>query len=206
MSFPTSTRSKAASLSPFAGRGTALRQRRRVRGRVHRILLFLAAILCLVLAGIGCTRSAGVAPRAAPEFVGTGAWFNSPPLTMAGLRGKVVLVEFWTYGCINCLHVTPHVKRWHADYAKHGLVVVGVHTPEFDEEYDPARVKAAVNRLGITYPVVLDNGYKTWDAYRNRFWPALYLIDRKGNVVYRHYGEGNYDITDAEIRRLLASP
>lgn len=166
-----------------------------------------AAALLLCGAGAGCAPGAGAAPsRSAPEFVGTGAWFNTSPLTMADLRGKVVLVEFWTYGCINCLHVLPELKRWHAQYARQGLVVVGVHTPESDEEYDPVKVKAAVDRLGITYPVVLDNGYKTWDAYRNQYWPALYLVDRKGNVVYRHYGEGDYDATEGEIRRLLADP
>ena len=173
----------------------------------RRTLYVLAAALFFCLAGIGCTQGAGAAPsKPAPEFVGTGAWFNTPPLTMAALRGKVVLVEFWTYECINCLHVLPSLKRWHAEYAKQGLVIVGVHTPELDEEYDPAGVKAAVDRLGITYPVVLDNGYKTWDAYRNQYWPALYLVDRNGNVVYRHYGEGDYDATEGEIRRLLARP
>lgn len=173
----------------------------------RRTLHVLATALCVCLAGIGCTPGAGAAPpRPAPEFVGTGAWFNSPPLAMADLRGKVVLAEFWTYGCINCLHVLPHIGRWHAAYAKQGLVVVGVHTPELDEEYDPARVKEAIDRLGIAYPVVLDNGHRTWDAYRNQYWPALYLVDREGNVVYRHYGEGDYEATEGEIRRLLESP
>jgi thiol-disulfide isomerase/thioredoxin len=167
----------------------------------------LVASLCLLVAGVGCTPAAGVEPaRPAPEFAGTGQWFNSAPRTMAGLRGKVVLVEFWTYTCINCLHVLPHVKQWHADYARKGLVVVGVHTPEFDEEHDPANVRAAIDRLGVRYPVVQDNDYRTWDAWGNRFWPAVYLIDRTGKVVYRHYGEGDYDLTEARIQQLLASP
>ena len=166
-----------------------------------------AASLCLIVAGVGCTPEAGARPPApAPEFVGTGQWFNSPPLTMAGLRGKAVLVEFWTYTCINCLHVMPQVRQWHARYAKDGLVVVGVHTPEFDEEHVAANVEAAIGRYDIRYPVVQDNDYKTWDAWQNRFWPALYLVDRGGNVVYRHYGEGGYAQTEARIQSLLASP
>lgn len=177
------------------------------RSAARRTMHAVAVALCLAFVSGGCTAGAGaMSARPAPEFVGTGAWINSPPLKMAGLRGKVVLVEFWTFGCINCLHVTPHLKQWHARYAKQGLVIVGVHTPELDEEYAPANVKAAVDRLGIEYPVVLDNGYRTWDAYRNKYWPALYLVDRDGNVVYRHYGEGDYDATEGEIRRLLASP
>jgi thiol-disulfide isomerase/thioredoxin len=172
-----------------------------------RSLRVLAAASCLAAALAGCQAGAGVAhPRPAPEFSGTGAWFNSPPLSVAGLRGKVVLVEFWTYACINCLHVTPQLERWHARYAEQGLMIVGVHTPELDEERIPSNVEAAIERLGIEYPVVLDNSYKTWNAYRNQYWPALYLVDREGNVVYRHYGEGDYDVTEREIRRLLASP
>jgi thiol-disulfide isomerase/thioredoxin len=177
------------------------------RSAARRTLQLLTAALCLAVASAGCTAGTGAMPaRPAPEFVGTGAWFNSPPLKMAGLRGKVVLVEFWTFACINCLHVTPHLKQWHARYASQGLVIVGVHTPELDEEYAPENVEAAVRRLGIGYPVVLDNAYRTWNAYRNQYWPALYLVDREGNVVYRHYGEGDYDATEGEIRRLLARP
>ena len=173
----------------------------------RRSLRVLAAAFCLAAVVAGCSGSVVAGPsRPAPEFIGTGAWFNSPPLSMAGLRGKVVLIEFWTYACINCLHVTPQLKRWHTRYAEQGLVIVGVHTPELDEERIPSNVEAAIERLGIDYPVVLDNGYKTWNAYRNQYWPALYLVDREGNVVYRHYGEGDYDVTEREIRRLLASP
>ncbi|MDQ0009529.1 thiol-disulfide isomerase/thioredoxin [Luteibacter jiangsuensis] len=145
--------------------------------------------------------SAAKAP--APDFAGIDHWFNSQPLTIAGLRGKVVLVEFWTHECINCLHVLPHTKALYDKYAKDGLVVVGVHTPEYDEERDPANVKAAIARYGITWPVAMDNGYQTWNAYGNRFWPALYLIDRDGRVVYSHFGEGNYDETEVRVRQLL---
>ena len=165
--------------------------------------------LCLSIAGVGCSPGANAgqvpAPAPAPEFTGIERWFNSPPLTMAGLKGKVVLVEFWTYECINCIHVMPHVKQWHQRYHDQGLVVVGVHTPEYDEERIAANVKAAIGRFGIQYPVAQDNGYRTWDAYGNRFWPAMYLVDRDGKIVYRHYGEGDYDVTEARIRELLSA-
>lgn len=170
----------------------------------------IIAALCLCIAGVGCSPGANVgqapAPAPAPEFTGIERWFNSPALTMAGLKGRVVLVEFWTYGCINCARVMPHVKQWHQRYHDQGLVVVGVHTPEYNEERSVASVKAAIRRFGIEYPVAQDNGYRTWDAYGNRFWPALYLVDRDGKVVYRHYGEGDYDVTEARIRQLLSAP
>lgn len=165
----------------------------------------IVTALCLCLAATGCAQSAGqpARPEPAPEFVGAGKWLNSPPLTIAGLKGKVVLVEFWTFECINCLHVMPHVIDWHRKYRDQGLVVVGVHTPEFAEEADATNVAAAVQRFGIEYPVVQDNDYRTWNAYANRFWPAIYLIDRDGAIVYRHYGEGAYDATEDRIRALL---
>jgi thiol-disulfide isomerase/thioredoxin len=144
-----------------------------------------------------------VTARPAPEFVGAGRWFNSPPLTMSALRGKVVLVEFWTRECINCVHVLPHTKALYDRYRKDGLVVIGVHTPEFDEERDPAGVEAAIRQFGIDWPVVTDNGYGTWNAFGNGFWPALYLIDRDGRIVYRHVGEGGYDATEQRVRQLL---
>ncbi|UHQ21423.1 thioredoxin family protein [Lysobacter sp. 5GHs7-4] len=170
----------------------------------------IIAALCLCLAGAACSPGANATQAqaqtvSAPEFVGIDRWFNSAPLTMAGLKGQVVLVEFWTYSCINCIHVLPHVKQWHQRYRDQGLVVVGVHTPEYDEEHGAAGVQAAMKRYGIEYPVAQDNGYATWNAYGNRFWPALYLIDREGRVVYRHYGEGAYEATEARIRQLLAA-
>jgi len=172
----------------------------------------VAAALSLGLAlvaawpsGWGAARAGdSSAAPAAPEFTGIDRWYNSPPLTMAGLRGKVVLVEFWTHECINCLHVLPHTKALYDAYAKQGLVIVGVHTPEFDEERDPARLAAAIRRYGITWPVATDNELGTWNAWGNQFWPALYLIDRDGRVVYRHFGEGNYEETEQRIRQLLA--
>jgi cytochrome c biogenesis protein CcdA/thiol-disulfide isomerase/thioredoxin len=140
---------------------------------------------------------------AAPALHPDGAWINSQPLTIAGLRGKVVLVDFWTYSCINCLRTLPHLKAWYAAYRDKGLVILGVHTPEFAFEHVASNVRAAVKRLGIEYPVAQDNDYKTWDAYANRYWPAEYLIDRDGHVRHTHFGEGEYGQTERLIRRLL---
>ena len=139
----------------------------------------------------------------APDFAGANQWFNSPPLTMQSLRGKVVLVEFWTRECINCVHVLPHTKALYDRYAADGLVVVGVHTPEYDEERDAHALKDAIGALDIKYPVAMDNDYRIWNAWGNRYWPAIYLIDREGHVVYRHVGEGDYDRTEERIRQLL---
>jgi cytochrome c biogenesis protein CcdA/thiol-disulfide isomerase/thioredoxin len=139
----------------------------------------------------------------APELAGLSDWINSKPLTLEKLRGKVVLVDFWTYSCINCLRTLPHVKAWYRTYEKDGLVVLGVHTPEFAFEHVPSNVRGAVHRLGVTYPVALDNDYKTWNAFHNQYWPAKYLIDRRGRLRYVHFGEGEYDTTEARIRTLL---
>ncbi|HEY7148714.1 MAG TPA: cytochrome c biogenesis protein DipZ, partial [Gaiellaceae bacterium] len=139
----------------------------------------------------------------APELAGLTDWINSKPLTLEQLRGKVVLVDFWTYSCINCLRTLPHVKAWYRTYRKDGLVVIGVHTPEFAFEHVPSNVRGAVRRLGIAYPVALDNDYKTWDAFQNQYWPAKYLIDRRGHIRFVHFGEGEYDTTESRIRTLL---
>ncbi|WP_206860640.1 thioredoxin family protein [Lysobacter changpingensis] len=156
----------------------------------------------------GCAPGAQAEPpkaAPAPEFTGISRWLNAPPQTMAGLKGKVVLVEFWTYSCINCIHVLPHVRQWHERYREQGLVVIGVHTPEYDEERSTDNVRRAIERFGIAYPVAQDNGYETWNAWGNRFWPALYLVDRDGRIVHRHYGEGGYEATEQRIRELLAT-
>jgi len=169
---------------------------------IRKILFALALGLCTG----ACTPGARAGNDIAPEFTGIHHWINSEPLDIARLRGKVVLVEFWTYTCINCIHVIPYVKQWHQTYRDQGLVVVGVHTPEYDEEKIDANVEAAVKRFGIEYAVAQDNNYRTWDAWSNQFWPALYLIDKSGHVVYRHIGEGGYEQTEARIRELLAAP
>src|ERR671935_487007 len=142
----------------------------------------------------------------APDFSHISDWLNTPgdrPLSLASRRGKVVLVDFWTYSCINCLRTLPHLEAWDRAYRKDGLVVVGVHTPEFAFESVPSNVRAAVKRLGVRYPVALDNNYDTWNSYGNEYWPAKYLIDRNGDVRYAHFGEGNYDVTEQNIRLLL---
>ena len=160
-------------------------------------------------AGIVGTARAGTLPQqaqAAPEFAGIERWFNSAPLTMASLRGRVVLVDFWTFGCVNCLHTVPHVERWHERYRDQGLVVVGVHTPEFGFERSADNLRDALQRLGIRYPVAQDNGYQTWNAWHNRYWPAQYLIDREGRVVMRHVGEGDEEEIERAIRDALKRP
>jgi cytochrome c biogenesis protein CcdA/thiol-disulfide isomerase/thioredoxin len=141
-----------------------------------------------------------------PELAGTGRWFNSAPLTLAGLRARhrVVLVDFWTYTCINCIRTLPHVTAWDARYRRDGLTVLGVHTPEFPFEKDPSNVAAAVRQNAIHYPVVQDNEYGTWNAFGNQYWPAKYLIDARGRVRYAHFGEGDYGATEKAIRSLLA--
>jgi thiol-disulfide isomerase/thioredoxin len=163
----------------------------------------------MVLAGLFLSSSAHAiaAPAApAPEFTGIEKWLNSEPLTMQSLRGKVVLVDFWTYTCINCINTLPYVKNWHQTYKDKGLVVVGVHTPEYPFERLTPNVSEAIKRFGIEYPVAQDNGYATWDAYQNNYWPAVYLIDKQGNIAYKHFGEGRYKETEAEIQKLLAQP
>ena len=152
-----------------------------------------------VLAGLGNHGRA-------PEFAGIEHWLNTEdgkPLTMAGLRGKVVLVDFWTYSCINCIRTLPYVTAWYEKYKDQGLVVVGVHTPEFEFEKKTSNVVAAIERYGITYPVAQDNSFQTWRAYNNRYWPAHYLIDVEGNVREYHFGEGGYAETEAAIQALL---
>ncbi len=142
----------------------------------------------------------------APELAGISLWLNSKPLTVAGLRGKVVLLDFWTYSCVNCLRTLPYLTRWYETYRDSGFVIVGVHTPEFAFEREPSNVARAVRELGIDYPVALDDAYETWSAWGNRYWPAEYFIDRRGHVRFAHFGEGAYEEKEAVIRELLADP
>jgi cytochrome c biogenesis protein CcdA/thiol-disulfide isomerase/thioredoxin len=142
----------------------------------------------------------------APDFAGISAWINTPgsqPLSLAKLRGKVVLVDFWTYSCVNCIRTLPYLKAWYGRYADAGLVIVGVHTPEFAFEHVVGNVRRAVDEHGIRYPVAVDDGYKTWNAWANQYWPADYLIDRDGHVRDAHFGEGAYAQTEGDIRALL---
>lgn len=140
----------------------------------------------------------------APELIQGGEWFNSEPLKISELEGKVVLVDFWTYTCINCIRTLPYLKSWHEKYSDKGLIIVGVHAPEFEFEKSASNVKKAISDFGITYPVMQDNNFATWRAYSNRYWPAKYLIDKSGQVVYTHFGEGDYDETEAKIQELLS--
>jgi thiol-disulfide isomerase/thioredoxin len=142
--------------------------------------------------------------RIAPEFSGIEAWLNSPPLTMESLRGKVVLVDFWTYSCVNCLRTLPYLKSWHEKYRDKGLVIIGVHTPEFQFEHDQSNVRMAIAKYGLKYPNALDNGYQTWTAFQNHFWPHKYLIDQEGIIRHEQIGESGHQETEAMIQKLLA--
>jgi cytochrome c biogenesis protein CcdA/thiol-disulfide isomerase/thioredoxin len=157
------------------------------------------------LRGLSGNGAAASTASRAPEIRGIAEWINSKPLTLEQLRGRVVLIDFWTYSCVNCLRTLPHLKAWDQAYRKDGLTIIGVHSPEFAFERVPQNVRAAVRKLGIRYPVALDNDFATWRAYANEYWPAKYLIDRTGRVRYVHFGEGEYGETDSQIRRYLGT-
>jgi thiol-disulfide isomerase/thioredoxin len=139
-----------------------------------------------------------------PSLDGATQWLNSPPLTAAGLRGKVVLVDFWTYTCINWLRTLPYVRAWAERYQQHGLVVLGVHTPEFDVEHDLDNVRRAVKDLRVHHPVAVDNDYTIWSAFDNHYWPALYLVDAQGKIRHHRFGEGGYEESEMILQQLLA--
>jgi thiol-disulfide isomerase/thioredoxin len=177
------------------------------RRRTWIALAFVAAICCGAIAG----RTAASAQEP-PSIVGTSplpglsgatGWINSPPLTAKQLKGKVVLVDFWDYSCINCIRAIPYVRAWADKYKDSGLVVIGVHTPEFDIEKLTPNVQRAVNKFGITYPVAIDSNHAIWDAFHNEYWPAHYFIDATGKVRFEHFGEGNYDQSEHWIQQLL---
>lgn len=155
-------------------------------------------------------RRSSLAPAAAatdadPLTLGEGEWLNSAPLTLAGLKGKVVLVDFWTYSCINCVRTMPYLKAWYEKYRDQGLVIVGVHSPEFAFERSATNLKRAMGELGVTWPVVQDNAFGIWTAFQNQYWPAHYLYDREGNLIETHFGEGNYAETEAAIAKALGA-
>ena len=145
----------------------------------------------------------GAVGNCAPEFRGTQEWINSEPLTMESLRGKVVLIDFWTYTCVNCIRTLPFLREWHDRYADEGLVIVGVHTPEFEFEKIYDNVVQATEDEGVAWPVVQDNEFSVWRSYNNRYWPAKYLIDQTGEIRFTHFGEGKYAETEQWIRTLL---
>jgi len=149
------------------------------------------------------SNGSGTGVAVLPGLSGATLWINSPPLTPASLRGKVVLVDFWTYSCINCLRTLPYIKAWNEKYKDSGLVIIGVHTPEFAFEKDEANVRKAVKDLGITYPVAMDNDYRIWRSFNNEYWPADYFIDATGHIRFHHFGEGAYEESEQQIRTLL---
>ena len=142
----------------------------------------------------------------APALAGISTWINSDPLTLESLRGKVVLVHFWTFGCINCIHVQPYVKAWYDRYEAAGFVVIGVHSPELSFERDLGNLRDAVSRAGVRFPVAVDAAFATWNAYANQYWPAFYFVDKSGRIRHVHFGEGDYDGSEQVIRELLAEP
>ena len=164
-------------------------------------LMLAPLALVAVLGGWPMAYGGGSSP--APEITGQ-TWINAAPTHMADLKGKVVLVEFWTFGCFNCRNIEPQVKRWHEQYAQQGLVVIGVHTPETDFERESKNVEHYVRAQHIAYAVVTDNDFATWTRYGTRAWPTVYLIDKQGRIRYAHIGEGNYAQTEQQIQTLLA--
>ncbi len=164
---------------------------------VTRVLVVLALSLALANA------AAETMNRPAPDISG-GPWLNSSPLQLVDLRGRVVLVEFWTYACWNCRNVEPYIKRWHETYGADGLVVVAVHTPELEVERDIDNVRQYASRRSLSYPIVIDNDFSIWRRFANRYWPTVYLIDKQGMLRYRAIGEGRYDTTERWIKELLS--
>jgi thiol-disulfide isomerase/thioredoxin len=165
--------------------------------------LFFSSMSVLLIGAALTAMPARASERIAAPLNGATHWINSPPLSMESLRGKVVLIDFWTYGCFNCMNALPHVKALEAKYRDQGLVVIGVHTPEFAYEKVSSNVEGAVRKLEITYPVAMDNDYQIWNAYRNQYWPAQYLVDAQGQIRYQHFGEGAYQEMDQMVQNLL---
>ncbi len=166
-------------------------------GRARRVAVALLAAALLA------TAADASGQQMLPDLSGATSWLNSPPLNREQLKGKVVLIDFWTYSCINCLRSLPYLRAWDAKYRASGLVIIGVHTPEFDFETDPANIEKALRKFGITYPVAVDSKRLIWDAFHNEYWPAHYFIDAKGRVRYHHFGEGDYEESERWIQKLL---
>lgn len=165
------------------------------------LILLLAAILTLVLLGTGISTATEF-DTPAPD-INAEQWLNSKPLDWGALQGKVVMVEFWTFGCHNCRNVEPYVKSWYRKYRSKGLEIVAVHSPEFDHERNIDNVRTYVKEHSITYPVAIDNDFNIWRRFANRYWPAMYIVDKKGTVRYRFIGEGHYNQIEKVLRTLL---
>jgi len=162
----------------------------------------LLGMALVFLVGLPPGAHAAIGMRA-PEITND-TWLNAQPMSLSALRGKVVMVEFWTFGCYNCRNVEPYVKEWHRKYAGQGLVIIGVHSPEFRYEHDIEKVREYVSKHDIQYAVAIDNDFSTWNRFGNRYWPAMYLIDKGGVIRYVRIGEGGYTETERLIRTLLA--
>jgi len=173
--------------------------------RTKKFLGALTGALVIILGGISLIGAGAENTRLAPEISGQ-AWINSQPLKLAELRGKVVLVEFWTFGCYNCRNVEPYIKAWHQKFADSGLTVIAIHSPEFSYERTQTEVQRYVREHAISYPVAIDNDFITWNRYKNHYWPALYLIDKRGVLRYSRFGEGGYNQTEQQITKLLDEP
>jgi cytochrome c biogenesis protein CcdA/thiol-disulfide isomerase/thioredoxin len=169
----------------------------------QRVLESVPKVIDYLVSKVKADSTMGTAQGAMPSLSGAVQWLNSPALGSDSLRGKVVLVDFWTYDCINCQHTLPYVKDWAKKYEQDGLLVIGVHTPEYGYERIIDNVREQVKKLGITYPVAIDNNYAIWRAFNNQYWPAHYLIDAKGQVRYTHFGEGLYETQEKVIQQLL---
>lgn len=167
-----------------------------------RNILTSIGVILLGIFGAWVIANAGVGMKA-PDIT-TDTWLNSAPLHLQDLRGKVVMVEFWTFGCYNCRNVEPHVKSWYKTYADQGFLVIGVHSPEFSYEHDLTNVKKYIQEHDIRYPIPIDNDFSTWNRYGNRYWPAMYLIDKQGTIRFVRIGEGGYQETERLIQGLLA--
>lgn len=178
-----------------------------------RRLYFISALIIIAAVSLGFPKVVeaasnpirnGVKPYPMPELQGVTQWLNSQPLTKASLKGKVVLIDFWTYSCINCLRAMPYIHEWYQSYHDKGFEVVSVHTPEFPFEGEVANVQKAIKKYKVPYAVAMDNDYHIWEAFNNHYWPAHYLVNQDGQIVYTHFGEGDYEITEGNIRALLA--
>jgi thiol-disulfide isomerase/thioredoxin len=167
-------------------------------------LTYVTGLTKVLLAPFGSSAEYRTSESAKAPELATGEWINSEPLKLEGLRGRVVLVEFWTVGCINCRNTLPFVESWDDRYREKGLTVIGVHSPEFDEERDVEHLRREISSLGIRYPVVTDNDYRTWNAYKVEAWPTLFLLDKQGRIRWKRVGEGDYDKTERLIQELLS--
>ena len=166
--------------------------------------IYVTGFTKVLLSPFGSSAEYKSSESATAPDLATGEWINSEPLKLKDLRGRVVLIEFWTFGCYNCRNTLPFIKSWHERYQEQGLTVIGVHSPELDEEWKVENLRREVTSLGIRYPVVTDNEFQTWKAYNVEAWPTVFLLDKQGRIRWMRVGEGNYDETDRLIQKLLA--